>query len=103
MAGTATPVVLIHGLWLHALSWRPWLDYFRDAGYAPLAPGWPGEPATVEEARAQPERVARIGIEAVVEAYVEVIDALPTPPVVIGHSFGGLIAQRLLTGGHACA
>ena len=55
---TPTPVVFIHGLWLHATSWQPWIDLFRDAGYDPVAPGWPGEPATVEEAREAPELVA---------------------------------------------
>src|SRR5436305_1464172 len=51
----ARPAVFIHGLWLHATSWRPWLDLFAQRGYDPVAPGWPHEPATVEEARAQPE------------------------------------------------
>ncbi len=51
-------MVFIHGLWLHATSWGPWLDLFREAGYEPTAPGWPNEPATVAEAREQPELVA---------------------------------------------
>ena len=53
----STPVVFIHGLWLHATSWDPWVELFGDAGYAPLAPGWPGEPDTVAEAREHPEYV----------------------------------------------
>lgn len=93
---TPTPVIFIHGLWLHATSWAPWLDLFREAGYAPSAPGWPGEPGTVEEARANPDSVAGHGIDDVVEHYAKIIAGLGRPPVLIGHSFGGMIAQKLL-------
>ena len=92
----ARPAVFVHGLWLHATSWRPWLDLFAQRGYDPVAPGWPHEPATVEEARAQPDAVAGLGIEDVADHYAGIIAGLPEPPVIIGHSFGGLIAQKLL-------
>src|ERR1700759_1736680 len=90
------PAVFIHGLWLHAGSWTPWLELFQEAGYAPTAPGWPGDPDTEEESRRDPSRVAGKGIDDVVNHYARIIDGLEVPPVVIGHSFGGLIAQRLL-------
>jgi pimeloyl-ACP methyl ester carboxylesterase len=96
MAHSGTPVVFVHGLWLHATSWEPWEDFFREAGYEPVAPGWPGDSATVQEARRVPGKVAGYGIEDVVEHYAQIIRALDNSPIVIGHSFGGLIAQRLL-------
>ena len=90
------PVVFVHGLWLHASSWDSWADLFRESGYEPLMPGWPGDSDTVEETRNNPERVAGKGIDEVVEHYAQIIKGLDARPVVIGHSFGGLIAQRLL-------
>ncbi len=100
---TATPVVFIHGLWLHATSWGPWLELFREAGYEPVAPGWPNEPATVEEARRHPELVADTGIDDATDHYAKVIAELGTPPVIVGHSFGGLITEKLLGQGHGAA
>jgi non-heme chloroperoxidase len=103
MPAPGTPVVFVHGLWLHADSWSPWLDLFRERGYQPSAPGWPGDGATVEDQRANPDRVAGYGVGEVTEHYAQEIGRLERPPVVIGHSFGGLIAQRLLGQGVAAA
>jgi pimeloyl-ACP methyl ester carboxylesterase len=96
MTASRTPVVFIHGLWLHATSWNRWLDLYRDAGYEPIAPGWPGEPATVKEAREHPELVANTSIDAAAAYFAEIIGALDDKPVIVGHSFGGLLAEKLL-------
>jgi len=98
-----TPVLFIHGLWLHASSWDPWVQLFRDAGYEPQAPGWPGEPATVELARQDPDAVADVSIDDATEHFARIVDALPEPPVIIGHSFGGLITEKLLGQGRGAA
>ncbi|TQS39697.1 alpha/beta hydrolase [Cryptosporangium phraense] len=91
-----TQVLFIHGLWLHADSWSTWIDFFRSAGYDASAPGWPGDPDTVDEARANPESIADHGIDDVVDHYAKLIAELPAKPILIGHSFGGMIAQKLL-------
>jgi pimeloyl-ACP methyl ester carboxylesterase len=91
-----TPVVFVHGLWLHAGSWGAWVDLFRENGYEPSAPGWPGDSDTVEATRANPDPVAGHGIDDVVGHYAKHIGGLEGKPIVIGHSFGGLVVQRLL-------
>jgi pimeloyl-ACP methyl ester carboxylesterase len=96
MSQPGSPVLFVHGLWLHPTSWGPWEVFFREAGHAPAAPGWPGVSDTVEETRRDPGKVADRGIEDIVQHYARVIRDLESSPVVIGHSFGGLIAQRLL-------
>src|SRR3954451_1727551 len=103
MSSEPTPVVFIHGLWLHATSWGSWIDLFQHAGYEPTAPGWPNEPRTVAAARAQPDLVANIGIDEAAQHFTSIIDQLSTPPVLIGHSFGGLIAEKLLGEGIGAA
>jgi pimeloyl-ACP methyl ester carboxylesterase len=103
MADAPTPVVFIHGLWLHASSWDPWVDLFREAGYAPVAPGWPGDGESVEQSRANPDAIANRGIDEVTNHYAEIIRGLEQPPIIIGHSFGGMIAEKLLGQDHGAA
>src|SRR5436190_20368988 len=92
-ASGLTPVVFIHGLWLLPSSWDRWAAVFDEAGYAPLTPGWPDDPETVEEANANPEVFAHKTVGQVAEHYAGVIGRLEKKPAVIGHSFGGLITQ----------
>jgi non-heme chloroperoxidase len=98
-----TPVVFVHGLWLHSSSWDAWIDLFKENGYEAIAPEWPGVPGTVAEARADPSAGAGHGITAIADHYAGIIQALPEKPVVIGHSFGGLLVQNLLGRGLARA
>jgi non-heme chloroperoxidase len=98
-----TSVVFIHGLWIHSDAWQPWLQLYRSAGYDPLAPGWPGESAGVEQTRANAAALAQRGIDDIAASYLDIINRLPARPIVIGHSFGGLIAQKLLAGGSVAA
>ena len=89
------PVVFIHGLWLLPSSWDRWAKHFEEAGYTALTPGWPDDPETVEEANAHPEVFAKKTVGQVADHFDEVISGLTRKPAVIGHSFGGLLAQIL--------
>src|SRR3989475_1050831 len=102
-ASGRTPVVFIHGLWLLPHSWDRWARVFEQVGYAPLTPGWPDDPETVDEANKHPEVFAHKTIGDVADHYADVIGQLKTKPVVIGHSFGGLITQILAGRGLAAA
>jgi non-heme chloroperoxidase len=97
------PVVFIHGLWVLPSSWANWADLFTQADYAPLTPDWPDDPATVEEARANPEVLAKKTVKQVADHTTEIITALDKKPAVIGHSTGGLLAQILAGRGLSAA
>jgi non-heme chloroperoxidase len=97
------PVVFIHGLWLLPSSWDRWAAVFEEAGYTALTPGWPDDPETVQEANAHPEVFAHKTVGQVADHYQDVISGLATKPAVIGHSFGGLLAQIVAGRGLAAA
>lgn len=103
MSTNKTPVIFIHGLWIHSSAWQPWLDLFAAHGYPVSAPGWPGDAPTVAETRADSDALNDVGIAQIVDHYADLIGTPERKPLVIGHSFGGLIAQELLAGGHAAA
>lgn len=88
-------VAFIHGLWLLSSSWDRWRRMFEQRGFATVAPGWPDDPATVAEARAHPEVFAGKRINHVTEHYLDALSRLTRAPAVVGHSFGGLIAQKV--------
>ena len=98
-----TPVVFIHGLWLLPSSWAGWADFLKQAGYAPLTPDWPDDPATVEEARANPDVFAKKTLKQIADHTTEIINALDKKPAVMGHSTGGLLAQMLAGRGLSAA
>lgn len=97
------PVMFIHGLWLLASSWAHWADVFEEAGYAAVAPGWPDDPETVEEARKDPSAFAGKSVGQISDHYSEAAQALDQKPVVIGHSFGGLLTEIVAGRGLAAA
>ena len=98
-----TPVVFIHGLWLLASSWDRWAALFEQANFAPVAPGWPDDPETVEEARAHPEAFAGKKVGQVADHVGDVIGKLNKKPAVVGHSFGGLLAKIIAGRGLSAA
>src|SRR5437667_4350401 len=89
------PIMFVHGLWLLASSWDNWRAFFEEQDYTTLAPGWPDDPQTVAEATDDPEVFADKRLKQVTDHYADAIRQLKTKPAVIGHSFGGLIAQQL--------
>jgi non-heme chloroperoxidase len=89
------PVVFVHGLWLLPSSWDRWATLFEKNGYTALTPGWPDDPETVGEAKAHPEVFANKSVGQVADHFEDVIRGLEKKPAIIGHSFGGLLAQIL--------
>ena len=96
-----TPVVFVHGLWLLPSSWDRWRKVFEDAGFATLTPGWPDDPNTVDEAKAHPEVFAHKSVGEIADHFEGVVGKLTKRPAIIGHSFGGLLAQILA--GRGCS
>jgi pimeloyl-ACP methyl ester carboxylesterase len=97
------PVVFVHGLWLLPNSWERWARFFEETGYVALTPGWPDDPETVAEANANPGVMANKTVGQVAEHFAGVVRGLTKKPAVIGHSFGGLIAQILAGRGLSAA
>src|SRR5437762_13400042 len=102
-AAGLTPVVFVHGLWLLPSSWDRWAQVFEEAGYTALTPGWPDDPETVADANAHPEVMAHKTFGQVADHYETIIRGLDRKPAIIGHSFGGLLAQILAGRGLAKA
>ncbi len=102
-ASSTTPVVFVHGLWLLPSSWDRWVTLFEEAGYVALTPGWPDDPETVAEAREHPEVFAGKGIAEIADYEEAIVRRLNRKPVIIGHSFGGLMTMILAGRGLASA
>ncbi|HSW85321.1 MAG TPA: alpha/beta fold hydrolase [Candidatus Saccharimonadales bacterium] len=95
MADSNTPVVFVHGLWLHSSSWQNWVDLFHKAGYGSSTIDWPGDSKTVNDARKNPDLVAGKGLDEIVEFHAQQLSKNGPKPIIIGHSFGGLIVEKL--------
>jgi pimeloyl-ACP methyl ester carboxylesterase len=98
-----TTIVLINGLWMTALSWELWVKHYTDKGYCVLARSWPGMEGDIEQLRRDPSTFARVGLTEVVDHYEQIIRNIETPPIIIGHGFGGLVTQILLDRGWGAA
>jgi pimeloyl-ACP methyl ester carboxylesterase len=102
-ATDSTPVVFVHGLWLLPSSWARWAELFEEAGYIAVTPSWPDDPETVEEAKANPDVFAKKTVGQIADHVEEVIARLDAKPAVIGHSFGGLMAEMMAGRGLSAA
>ena len=100
---TPDTIVLIHGLWMTPLSWEHWGDRFSSRGYKVLAPAWPGMDGDIEQLRRDPSGIAELGVTEIVDHYDAIIRDLDQPPIIMGHSFGGLFTQILLDRGLGAA
>ena len=98
-----TTIVLINGLWISALSWELWVQHYTDKGYRVIAADWPGREGEIEQLRRDPSNFASLGLADVIGHYEQLIRELETPPIIIGHSFGGLVTQILLDRGWGAA
>ena len=92
-------IVLIHGLWLTPKSWKGWIDRYQRAGYNVTAPAWPGLSGDIDSIRRNPSSLKGLTLKKIVDHYDHIIRPMERPPILIGHSFGGLIVQMLLDRG----
>ncbi len=99
----AKNIVLIHGLWMTPLSWEHWVKHYTDKGYSVIARSWPGMERDIEELRRDPSPIATLGVTEIVDHYESIIRGLDSPPIIMGHSFGGLMTQILLDRGLGAA
>jgi pimeloyl-ACP methyl ester carboxylesterase len=96
-------IVLIHGLWVTPSSWAKFKGHYENLGYNVIASPWPGINKDVAAMRRDPSGLYGIGIEEVVAHYARIVRSLAEPPIIMGHSYGGLITQLLLDKGLGAA
>jgi pimeloyl-ACP methyl ester carboxylesterase len=108
MSATADPtgndtIVLIHGLWLTPLCWEKWIEHYKGKGFNVLAPAWPGMEGDIDQVRSNTKPYENLGLNEIADHYDQIIRGLDKPPIIVGHSFGGLITQVLLDRGLGAA
>lgn len=96
-------IVLIHGLWMTPRSWSEFHGYYTNRGYRVLTPPWPRIGGGVEDVRRDPSPLNGLGVTEIVDHYDKLIRELDEPPIIMGHSFGGLYVQLLLDRGLGAA
>src|SRR5215211_6446392 len=101
--GAPDTIVLIHGLWVTPRSWEHWIERYESRGYRVLAPAYPGLEVEVEALNEDPSPIEALTIPAVVEHLEGIVAALERPPIIMGHSGGGLFTQILLDHGYGAA
>ncbi|HEY7294712.1 MAG TPA: alpha/beta hydrolase [Dehalococcoidia bacterium] len=101
--GTSDTVVLIHGLWMTPLCWEHWIERYKGRGFQVLAPAWPGMDGDIAQLRRDTSGIDRLTAHEIIDHYDSIIRALPAPPIIMGHSFGGLFTQVLLSHGLGAA
>jgi len=93
---TKNPIVFVHGLWLHGESWKKWIGFFREKGYEAIAASWPGDAANTEATRKNAGALAGYGVREIADHIATQLKVFDKKPILIGHSFGGLLVQNLL-------
>jgi pimeloyl-ACP methyl ester carboxylesterase len=96
-------IVFIHGLWLTPRSWEGWKARFEERGHDVLTPAWPRMEGEVEDIRRDPSVLNGLGVAEVVDHYDRIVRGLDSPPVIMGHSTGGLVTELLLDRGLGAA
>jgi pimeloyl-ACP methyl ester carboxylesterase len=103
MSASPDTIVLIHGLWMTPLSWENWAKHFTELGYRVIAPAWPGMEGDIERLRRDPSNLGDLSVSKIVDHYEGIVGRLASPPIIMGHSFGGLFAQILIDRGLGAA
>jgi pimeloyl-ACP methyl ester carboxylesterase len=99
----ADTIVLIHGLWMTPRMWEHWIPRYERRGFRVIAPAYPGFEVEVEALRADPTPIERVTVPDTVEHLAGIVSELESPPILIGHSFGGALVQILLDRGLGAA
>ena len=96
-------IVLIHGFWVTPRSWEHWIPYYEARGYRVLAPAYPGLEVEVEALNRDPTPIERLTVPQIVDHLERVVRGVASPPILMGHSAGGVFVQVLLDHGFGAA